>query len=431
MNIGEIILHLAGSMRDRQSVVEQPLLRVNLSTPNGVSLKDFIRKHMSADSEIDWKRLHITENSNVEEISVQELLSRLTYIGELEAAATHKDNEILIVLMYKLILTETFYQYLMQDNVAKVDDVQSVVKPTSLLKKISFAILLILGHIQTLAGTFAFSEPVWQTILGATSPVVIPLSILLGICNAVLFYSFEVQALKDVIGIDYKVSNIKSFTDIYEAQIDVVTKINSQIFDVNYLNRVSISRFKNLTNVSRLLNHDLQLKKQRMVHYDEPQYKKVIRYSLTAVGAGIAAGAGYYIGTSLLTLTAASLLGTPVGWAIIGGFCLTSLTYFGFLRGNSMRSLLNPKINQIKSLKDKFEKFRYRDNGDFDKAVLHKLQSDVSIYSLDKLRVNVREISNKVSDEVSPPHRVDQISSHPGQDDVSTDINRISLTRSL
>src|SRR5690606_8931368 len=89
---------------------------------------------------------------------------------------------------------------------------------------------------------------------------------------------------------------------------------------------------------------------------------------------------------ALIAVLFAPLLGTPVGWAIVGVAMLSSLLLYAAMRGKGMQSLMNPEAHKFSVVRKHLDKIRVREDGEFDLALREKNQYSMS-------RAEVREHS--------------------------------------
>jgi hypothetical protein len=124
---------------------------------------------------------------------------------------------------------------------------------------------------------------------------------------------------------------------------------------------------KLIDKATSLSGSSLKIKK-----YVESPLKKGLRWLLSAVDMSLNIGGGYFLATSLLagTAGAAALLGTPVGWGLIGLIIIGQFALRLAVGSNAMFNLLNPAAEKHKKVTEEINEYEL--NTSQYKEILHE-----------------------------------------------------------
>ena len=202
-----------------------------------------------------------------------------------------------------------------------------------------------------------FGSTLFALIPGISNPVLLVASIAFTVLSSVLFYAFEVTFLKDALGIHYKNTDVALFVEIYTSQLKTTISIN-QLLTTIHMQEVKNSVYNEYIQLTNLLNQDLRSKHAAIGPYPESILKKILKVGILAFGALSSIAGSYFFANALLTVLAASLVGTPVGWAIIGLTVLAGLGFYYAMDATSMIRLANPAFDKYHLLKKELEQFK-------------------------------------------------------------------------
>jgi hypothetical protein len=271
---------------------------------------------------------------------------------------------------YRLQLIKLFHKRLAELTENHIAEQAVVNKKFPLIRKIFSAVVygcvLPMGLALHSVASFMGIQKLLLFIPAISSPVSFVISTILAMVNAAIFYSFEANTLKRSLGVEIKDRNKKNFqTDA--AELETVKKINS-LFRAN-ADKLSPAIFEDCANAIVVLNQKVIQKKS---FYESPvlpesKWSRGIRKVITGVNAVIMAGSSYFMATSLLTLIAAPLLGTPVGIVIVAFAIISSLVSFAAMRSKSTYHLLNPTSQLFQQNKMKFSEFEPITRNEIDK----------------------------------------------------------------
>jgi hypothetical protein len=233
----------------------------------------------------------------------------------------------------------------------------------SILRKGAFYFLLIFGLLQDIAGSYIFSSTLFALIPGITLPGIIAAAVCYTILDSILFYAFEVSFLKDALGIPYTSTDAEVLLKTYDEQITLVSSLQYELSTLKTLT-LETHAFEKYLQLTQLLSDDLHNKKKSIGEYRESNIKKVIKCGLLIFGALSSIAASYFWADSILVVFGGSLIGTPIGWAIIALTIIAGLGYFYAMGGTSMIQLVNPDYEAFQKIKTALSEFqeKYEDN---------------------------------------------------------------------
>ena len=98
-----------------------------------------------------------------------------------------------------------------------------------------------------------------------------------------------------------------------------------------------------------------QTAESKLPHFRETPFKKGLRWVLAGLNIALNFAGGYFFALSLLAGAAATaaLIGTPVGWGIIGLVILGQIALRLLVRSNAMFNMLNPEAERHKEVREK------------------------------------------------------------------------------
>ena len=151
-------------------------------------------------------------------------------------------------------------------------------------------------------------------------------------------------------GIDDR-STIKKILDLDREELNLMVSVKTK-----FLEEVHENKNENISKIIKQLSESIQIKKQI---YNKPieenpvqeVLKNCVKNVFTLIGLVTSCASAYYAIGNLLIFLSPVLIGTPVGWAIIGLGLLTAMFFFLSMRGSGVVSMMNPE-------KAEFEKFK-------------------------------------------------------------------------
>ena len=284
-----------------------------------------------------------------------------------------QDFEKLAMEDYRLALMESIYIQLA--NIQSVPE-----KKRTLFEKfirgIKIALLIfagVVGMADTAIWTyFGAQEALLLAIPGAIAAALIPLSIIFTVIAVVQFFGFEMDQVKEMLGIKIG-SKSRELLETHEKQIRLTKKINAILLtDIHTINQLTTPQYQDYSNIAVQFNNDVIYKKSVFKEYKEHPLKKCLRYAMTAAGI-ILISMEVYLGTTLLLGTfMAPLVGTPIGWGIIAALTATYIILFLSMRGSGMDTLFNSIHTQSLKVKQKLNEFIPKSINDFTNILLNK-----------------------------------------------------------
>lgn len=189
--------------------------------------------------------------------------------------------------------------------------------------------------------------------------------------NGIQFIAFEVGILKNMFGVSSN-AVAKKMIEAHEQQIDVTGQINHRLADVNVLYRMTKEQFLQFKKIAVKCNQDVDLKRVTYFEYKEHPAKKALRLTFTGFGALMAIVGSYFGATMFLTTMAPAMLGTPLGWIIIGGLVVSSVVFYLAMQGKGMKDMFNPWMKLFDHVKEKVKAFHTVNDEEFNHVLMNQ-----------------------------------------------------------
>ncbi len=224
-------------------------------------------------------------------------------------------------------------------------------------RNIAYYFLILFGLFQDIAGSFIFGTTLFGLIPGIAQPFLTIAAIIYTALDSILFYAFEVSLLKDALGIPYSSNNLEEHIDAHRQQLKLASTIND---DLSTLPAVTMDPglYEQYTTLAILFNQDLRTQDAAMSDYQESVSKTILKVFLVTFGALSSIAASYFWADSIMSLWAASIIGTPIGWAMIALTVIAGLGYYYAMGGSSMVQLVNPDYENYQELRQESAEFR-------------------------------------------------------------------------
>lgn len=317
-----------------------------------------------------------TQIMPVSAMSIDRVAAIFTELCDIEKNEELRESEaeMLVIEKYKLLLMKSIQTYIEQFQFnKKVEEKKQVVASRWYrLRLIGYALLTACGMVMDGIGSFIGGQEL-LALTGLANPVVLGLGILFTVINCALFYSFEAGMLKNALGINNMDKTSEALLKAHADQINSVKAINQIFFDINSASlmakRMDATSFQSVKGIIKKYNEEIVAKKTKLKYKENPALK-FISGCVTFLGGLMVTGGGYFMATSLLSIVAASLLGTPVGWTIIGIAIVSSLAFYASMRAMGMFGMMNPILIKFKQIEATLKRFPVKEQQDFYNAHL-------------------------------------------------------------
>lgn len=226
-----------------------------------------------------------------------------------------------------------------------------------LRKKVLFWALVILQFIPNVIGGFLGIKDMLILIPGIPGLIVNAASLIICGIESILFYAMMSPLFRRALGMPEGVdTNI--FVLYYSEQLAATKEINELLTkEVQCSDNIPFELLEEYQNFAKQCNQAINQIHRNLPPYQESAYKKGIRFSFAIVNQVLTAAWVYYMVNALLLVFAAPLVGTPIGWGIMGILILGQLAANFALRSDGMFYFLNGKAKKHHELKDGLEKF--------------------------------------------------------------------------
>ena len=249
-------------------------------------------------------------------------------------------------------------------------------KPFLALQTVFYYFLLGFGLIENAISTYLVAENLLILIPALSNPWVIAGSLLITFINSALFYAVEASMFKEILGIEASQNERTQLIQTYLEKLNTVEQINKILFDFNFILNTPQSDYQRYAELALLMNQDMEKLQNTIGKHHESLAKKAVRYFVRGFGAVICAAGTYFLSTSLVTLFATPLMGTPIGWILIALVLITGLIFYFTMQAPAMMQLLHPEYLPFKDLKLKLKNFEYKNEADF--QLVDNLQDHLS-----------------------------------------------------
>lgn len=348
-----------------------------LPSKNDASVNQNISAHFEENFREKFSKslnIHIKKLNVAHEFTIEALLQNFSEACDIPSmeSAVLSSEESLLIEEYKLSLLLSFRQHIDSQYAAnKRREDENAIKNSPQHPRLRRALAYVftfLGMSVDSIGSFIFSNTMLALIPGITQPFLLGSSILFTLVNASLFYSFEAAMLKKAL----QVSDVSDATELliksHIHQIDATKRINSYV--VNSLSGLSDQQMESYKPLFIKMNENL-LSKKKIPEIKENNFQKSLKRGIAVFGGLMAAAGGYYMATQLLSLVAVGLIGSPIGWIIIGSAIGLSLTFYAAMRASGIMSMVNPAVQQYTILNKKSD-CRIYEEADFSRVIKQK-----------------------------------------------------------
>lgn len=290
-----------------------------------------------------------------------ELRIELTALAEIsndeEFWINLEENERLSFEKYRLSIIKATYDYLQIKNKLPADEDKNPPKEPSVFIWFVFGSFMALELVPMLWGGFLGTVELLTTIPWLAPVAINVASLALCAVEAFLFYAVMSPLLKMSLGIfSQKIST--PLMEVYGKQHQLIKNIDNIMAVDNDMNTAEYKKISRLNNLFD--EHIIAVKQTKIIKFEESFFKKGVRLVLSVLTTVLNVAGGYFFGLSLLgggTATAA-LIGTPIGWGIIGLVILGQIALRLAVRSNAMIYTLNPGAERHIEITEEIDKFQ-------------------------------------------------------------------------
>jgi hypothetical protein len=322
--------------------------------------------------------------SNNQIVSIEEMQAAFVEMNDLLANANISDEDKIALEKYKIRIIKSCLNYFntLDSPLVKKEEIINE-KPSDLVRWFKIGVIVVVSFIGMIEGAIGgflgFNQLLLDLMPQISQPWLIALTVGITAVNLILFLGFEVVMLKNMFGVKTQ-DNASRVIEEHNTNIDLVNKMNVSLSNANVITQLTRTHYKQLTSFATQLNDEVQAKKTLYHKYKKHPVKKILEWVVTFFGAISFALGSYFGAASLLTLLAAPLVGTPIGWAIIGALVGSGVVFYFSMRGTGMTTLLNPSFEAFNHVKEKLASFTVKGESDFNKILMNR-----NIFKADKL----------------------------------------------
>lgn len=286
------------------------------------------------------------------EVAIDDLTNTFESLEALDKN-TLTSEEFLATEEYKLTIMKAI-EHDLQRYVVKKKEIEEQTA-VSKWRLALFAGILLLDLIPMAVGGFVGMTTLLDTIPEISTAATYIISLLVTAIETLLVYSVTAPLLKKALGI-FQRDSADSLVELYNEKIQKTKSINSILTnELESADKISLSRYRAYAGISKKINNDIS--NTKIEPFKEPLIKKIARLGLSGLNLVLNIAGGYFMATALLTTVAAALVGTPIGWFIVGLVVLGGLAGRFVVRSDSMHDLLNPKAKKHHNIEKKLKYF--------------------------------------------------------------------------
>jgi hypothetical protein len=226
---------------------------------------------------------------------------------------------------------------------------------TKKAKQMLYPGLLLFGVFENLVNSYFFGATLFALIPRMTDPTLIIMSLTYAFLDSVLFYLYQASVLREALDIPSS-SKISRLIDVYAEQLGTMHIMNRLLSSLAVLT-LPHEQYADYIRFARLANDDLRMKYHTISAMKEPWYKELFKAGVFVFGMISSLAGSYFVAMTFLTLLAAPLVGTPIGWLIIVATMLLGLGFHYAMDASGMTRVVNRDYLNYQDLKKKFGLF--------------------------------------------------------------------------
>lgn len=308
-----------------------------------------------------------------------------------------QEREMIALEEYKLVLMRALHSKLQPKNhLHKTQAVEERPFKNSKFNFMVFIGLLSSGLMMNLIHGFINQSSLVSLIPGLSIPVATGLTLVVCFLNAGLWLLFEGYILKRNFNIGSNKS-LSSYLDLCLEKVTLAKEINNSLAkDIHVINKIkTAAEYKAFADASNTFTQDILDNKQKFTGYKENPWIRALRYGLMGFGAVMASGTAFFAAKTLIKVVALSLIGTPLGWALMGAIVVCAVAFYFGLKPKKYFYMTNPNAEKFTAIEKELD-------GDFDKKIAcdnilaRKLKQDAKSEKLQQKRVNDKKIKNEL-----------------------------------
>jgi len=230
-------------------------------------------------------------------------------------------------------------------------------------KWVGLVILSVLRIILEAIGSFNSFESLTLLIFPAVAGYAmwVP-AVVLTVLNALLFSTFDVQALKEGMGFSVRFPNVERLKTFHR-EIRLVGWLNNVIFNFEFMRKTPSQEYHAFSNVIATFNGYLANKRPSLtLKYPTSRSKKFIKYFTLCFGGLMVAAGGYFMLNAFLARTWSFLLEVPnyyVPMTVVT--ILVSLVFYYFTQAKNLSKLISPDLEEFAKVRNKLTHFNIKE----------------------------------------------------------------------
>lgn len=260
-----------------------------------------------------------------------------------------------IIEEYKLAIIRSLQKHLQKKYNFTRPQILSLVMSPSWWRYLLYILLAISNVLfMTIGGFIGMQQVITDIFHVASAFILYPISGFLASIECLLYYSTIAQLLKKGLGIPEDPID-KTVMTIYDEQLEAVLTLNEWMCKPQCYNKMTALKYKEHTNVANLFNYHIANIKANET--EKNIYSTIYRWFLSSFNAVLTIANSYFLANSLLKTIAVTLIGTSLGWSIIGGIIAIQLVNSFVIRSQGVYEMLYPHELYFKNVRAKIASF--------------------------------------------------------------------------
>ena len=287
--------------------------------------------------------------------SLSELKAQLLVLlneQNLENNIQHEERKLQILLVIKAKLQNELPKngFLFYKKTDRIDN-KSKFTATQLL----YWSLMAVGLLQQAVGSYLFATTLFSTIPGLPAVILMGISVVYVILDAIIFYAFNTCFLKEALGLPQQSNNLGSLLKIYTEQLLITTELNQSLSSLLVF-KMDKKQYEYYVELVVLMNKDLRGKNITMQNYSDSSFNKALKYGVIGFGLLSNIANNYYLGVAFAAVIA-PVAGPFLSSIIIYLTIISGLSVYYAVGVTGVMRLANPNKDGFDSLKIKLIEF--------------------------------------------------------------------------
>jgi hypothetical protein len=226
-----------------------------------------------------------------------------------------------------------------------------------LSKQALYLCLLSFGVFENTATSYFFGFTLFSLIPALSNPILMIAAAIYTVLEGVLFYIYEASLLEVALGVSQRNWEPHRLIKLYTEQLQISKQVNQRLTSIPIL-VMKNDVYDAYVKFTGLMNKDLQVKCKAASEAESSILRRIIKAAVLLFGAVSSVAGSYFLVIAMMSILAAPLVGTPVGWCIILLTVVAGLGYHYAMGTTSMSRVLSSDYDQFQTLKKEWAEFQ-------------------------------------------------------------------------